>query len=126
MRKIIALFACITLYCSISKAQYVNIPDTNFRNYLQLRFPGCFNGSGQMDTTCSEIVNLEGLSIYAYNNLDGFQYFKNLISLSIQGDGDVVDTSRPVPVIPALPASLKYLSMYGNFQDLNSLPAGLK
>lgn len=36
-------------------AQYVVIPDTIFRNYLQQNFPACFNTSGMMDVNCVDL-----------------------------------------------------------------------
>ncbi len=64
-----------------AQAQFVTIPDANFRNALIFRYPSCFNGSQQMDTTCSGIVNATYLNI-SYKNiadLDGIKYFDGCI-----------------------------------------------
>src|SRR6185437_4835408 len=96
------------------KAQYVTIPDANFRSYLTSNFSSCMNGSGQLDTTCSSILNTK--IIYLTNqkihNLSGIQYFKSLTNLYC---GDSLTN------LPALPASLTYLDCSGN--QLTSLPA---
>lgn len=89
MRKIIPLIiAC--LFFAQAKAQYVNIPDTNFRKFLIAYYPACFNGTGQMDTTCVSIVNAKGISLSFYgtgidniSSINGLQYFKGLKRLDI-------------------------------------------
>jgi uncharacterized repeat protein (TIGR01451 family) len=127
MRKTLALTACIILIAgSCCKAQYVNIPDTNLRIFLQYLYPACFNSSGQMDTTCSEIVNEDVVSLYADSSFEGLQYFKHLVSLGLQSFADPVDSGHPPAIIPALPATIQNLGIYGNFQDLSSLPPGLR
>jgi hypothetical protein len=97
-----------------STAQYVAIPDTNFRTYLQTNIPNCFNKSGQMDTTCPGILITGGLLIQELNitNLTGLQYFKNLQTLECW--------SNKITYLPALPASLTYLDCSAN--QLTSMP----
>jgi hypothetical protein len=62
MRKILLSFI-ILLFATAGKAQYVNIPDSNFRNFLMAKYPACFNASKQMDTTCNAIVTVDSLKL---------------------------------------------------------------
>lgn len=100
--------------------QYVTIPDANFRGALQQQFPACFNGSGQMDTTCSAIVNLTGLSV-AYKNisdLDGIQYFDALQQF--------VCSHNQLSSLPVLPSTLMQLDCgYNLFTTLPVLPPNI-
>ncbi len=45
------------LLCAIAaqnvQAQYVTIPDVNFRNALKVQYPTCFNANNQLDTVCA-------------------------------------------------------------------------
>jgi len=80
MKKITTLFVSCLLMICFAKAQYVNIPDSNFRKYLLIQIPGCFNSVGQLDTTCSGVLNTTGIytTYYSIKDLTGIQYFKNI------------------------------------------------
>ncbi len=98
---------------------YVYIPDPNLRNHLmyQNQYRACFNDHGQMDTTCSGILNeteliVSGLYI---TDLTGVQYFKNLTSLDCSNN--IILDSLP----SRLPASLTTLWCSQN--NINALPA---
>lgn len=56
MRKITLLLSLFCLVQSLS-AQFVTIPDANFRAELIRLYPSCFNANQQMDTTCSAVVS---------------------------------------------------------------------
>ena len=114
MRKIgfclfVSLFACV-----FSQAQYVNIADSNFRALLIKVYPSCFNGSGQMDTTCRSITAEDSLYVNqdSIQDLSGVQYFKGLKLLDCE--------NNLLKVLPTLPAKLKYL--YCSNNQLTSLP----
>lgn len=97
------------------QAQWVSIPDTNFRNKLiQLGYGTCFNGS-LMDTTCSEVVNTISLDVSNSNisSVEGVQYFDNLSLLRC--------FENQLASLPQLPASLLRLDC--SFNQLNTLPA---
>jgi uncharacterized repeat protein (TIGR01451 family) len=134
MKKLFLLFSAIILICAVSKAQYVDIPDSNFRNFLQARYTACFNGSGQMDTTCSTITGEYSLTIEGmYHSLritdiTGLKYFKNLRYFKLYWD-DYITTITELPAtleslevsglylltsMPALPNSLKSFVLNGN------------
>ncbi|MFT3911963.1 MAG: SdrD B-like domain-containing protein [Ferruginibacter sp.] len=84
------------------------------------RYPSCFNGAGEMDTTCSAIVNETTLNIYAsVSNWEGFQYFHNLQNLTI---------SLTSSVLPVLPSTLISFTINGgqNVTALPAFPAGLQ
>ncbi len=87
MKKLLTLIAFIC-FCANAKAQYVNIPDSNFRYQLMFNYSTCFDSLGRLDTSCNLLSNQTYLSISYRNieNLDGIQYFKNLIELDISGN----------------------------------------
>jgi len=85
------------------------------------------NAAGQLDTSCSEILSVEELVVstgalvcsYAYQDLTGLQYFKNLRKLDISNN----------PCLETLPLihSLKELHASSTRAlRLSSLPNGLK
>src|SRR5436190_11087379 len=98
MKNLFLITALFLLFSFSGKAQYVTIPDANFRNFLLQNYPASFNGSQMMDTTSLAIVNETSLTlfgVYDVTNWDGFQYFKN------QQVADFSTTNSTY--IPALP-----------------------
>ena len=97
-------------FCGLAgKAQYVNIPDSNFRDKLIQMYPSCFNIMGQMDTTCNEIVNAESLNLYPaiyITSLNGLQYFKQLKHFICWNGFLITD-------IPQLPPTLLSIELAG-------------
>ncbi len=78
--------------CSITPANYVNIPDTNFGKFLIAKYPNCLykdtSNKYWMDTTCGAVVNEKNMGIgsnWQMFNLIGLEYFKSLNSLVISG-----------------------------------------
>ena len=115
---LVTIFVMIT---TITKAQYVNIPDSNFRAFLINKYPTCFNAIGQMDTTCSMLVTEYYLNCSNQNiqNLDGIKFFKNLFTLICEGN--------KLDSLPILPSSLYYLSCsYNGLSTLTNLPSSLQ
>ena len=135
MKKNFALFFFSVLFITVSKAQYVNIPDSNFRKYLIQTFPSCFNAAKQMDTTCSGVLNAD--SIYCsqgkIRDLTGIQYFKNLKVLDCDSNKLTTLTNLPntlielscdfnlITSIAKFPDSL--INLYCDFNKLTSLPS---
>jgi len=135
MRKIFAIVSFMMVCSCVAKAQYVNIPDINFRNFLQYQYPACFNEAGQMDTICS--ANISTINITQnidISNWSGFQYLKSLEAatfyngqystlpnLPITLKELVVDECLYINAIPPLPAGLKRLTIYHT--TINSLPS---
>ena len=113
MKKLLTLIAFICFGAN-AEAQYVNIPDSNFRSFLIGKYPSCFDSAGQMDTSCSSIVNADTLncSYKLIFSLDGLQYFKSLTGFQCKGN--------QLTSLPTLPNSLTYL--FCNFNQLISLP----
>jgi len=106
---------------SNAKAQFVTIPDPNFRTWLIQQYPSCFNASQQMDTTCSEIVNEDTVIVsnLGIQNLTGIQYFDSLITLKCY--------SNFLTSLPTLPNTLLELSCSNNqLTTLPSLPDSLQ
>lgn len=107
------LMSCLLLSSLSLPAQYVNIPDANFRGYLQQTFPACFNASNQMDTTCSAITTTTYLYL-GYKNiadLTGVQYFDALTNLNCN--------NNLLTTLPPLPATVTSMDCSNN--DLTSL-----
>ncbi len=133
MKKIL-LFICCLFLLTATQAQYVNIPDSNFRKFLILKYPSCFNGAGQMDTACPSIVNELSITCIGYSivNLEGIQYFKslkyfdcynnNITSLQVLPDSLLMLWCRNnlLASLPTLPSSLQ--SLICNHNQLTSLP----
>jgi uncharacterized repeat protein (TIGR01451 family) len=144
MRKDLLLSAiAICIIASCCKAQYVNIPDSNFRNFLQSSYPGCMNTAGQLDTTCSVLLTVDSLAfggergIYCnyYQDMEGIQYFKNLIKFTLHNTCLMHCPLPPsVEYISAqwssgfsLPPYLKYLDIsYGALPANFTLPSTLE
>lgn len=63
-----------------TRAQFVTISDPAFANRLQQLFTSCMNGN-QLDTSCTQVINASVLNVSGSNisNLEGIQYFDNLI-----------------------------------------------
>ncbi len=100
-------------FCTPAKALLVNIPDANFRAYLQATYPTCFVGA-QMETTCVGVITALSLNVNSLNiaNLSGVQYFTSLQQL--------VCYQNQLTSLPALPTSLQILECGQN--QLTSLP----
>jgi Leucine-rich repeat (LRR) protein len=102
-----------------ANASLVNIPDANFRAYLQATYPGCFTGQ-LMETSCSEVVNATTINVAnkGIANLSGIEYFVNLNML--------VCNNNILSTLPALPPSITYLECsYNQITSLPVLPTGL-
>ena len=106
---------------TVTKAQYVTIPDVNFRNALKTLYPTAFNGAGQMDTTKSVIINAQGLNVSNKNiqDLTGVQYFKNLYNL--------LCSNNQLTTLPTLPTiNLSYLNCsYNQIAAISTTAANL-
>ena len=84
MRKILLAFLIVCFVHEVS-AQFVTIPDSNFRKYLLAHFPSAMLGN-TMDTTYPGIVNATSVdcdSMFIVD-IDGIQYFDNLVYLSCE------------------------------------------
>lgn len=101
-----------------SSAQFVTIPDANFRNYLIQLYPACFNANEEMDTTCSAIVNELELNIEGQGIADitGIRYFTNLYGF--------VCNANSISNLPVLPQNLVIFWCSSNLlTDLSNLPS---
>jgi fimbrial isopeptide formation D2 family protein len=153
MRKIYAFFALTFLLACNVKGQYVNIPDAQFRQWLLTNgYGSCMSGT-MLDTTCSLVVNEDTVSIIGaanVQNLEGIQYFDNLIKLAVFYPQAGLDTVKALPkrlknlilarssslsssylrAITSIPDSVEYLQVDGggsNFTPvLPVLPTTLK
>lgn len=117
--RFILLFVLLSVLSA--KAQYVTIPDTAFVNWLRLTgLQNCINGN-QLDTTCQNVINANQLSIFGddITNLEGIQYFRNILSLDA--------SCYNLVSMPALPVKVKtFLLDGGKLSSLPPLPSGLR
>ena len=113
---------CISTHTQL-KAQFINIPDANFKAILQGIYPACFGGVGgiQLNTACPAVtskifLNANGNSIA---NLTGIGAFTNLQTL--------LCNSNQLTSLPALPATLMSLDCRSNqITNLPALPVSLQ
>src|SRR6185436_1486126 len=141
MRKILFI-SLIFMNMPATKAQFVNIPDTNFRNWLNMHgFASCMNGN-MMDTTCSAVVNATVVSCDNSNiyNLEGIQYFDHLQTLGCGANHlssllfnfpntlwAIQCDLNQITQIGNLPASLTGINCdYNQLSSLPSLPPSLE
>jgi uncharacterized repeat protein (TIGR01451 family) len=123
--KTVLVLALLGLSFNDAKAQYVTIPDVNFKNWLTTTYPACMIGN-QMDTTCAAIVNETSLIVtytstsYPYiTDFTGIQYFDNLQTLNCYGNNSLGS-------LPPLPNTLLNLDVNGcELTSLPPLPSGL-
>ncbi len=142
MKRNIFLLLITILFASFAKAQYVSLPDSNFRNSIRTQWPGAFNAAGDMDTTYPQIVtvNLLNISGAGIKDITGVKYFKSITNLQCSGNQmtnlpelpatltDLFCSDNQFSSIPDnLPASLATLSIYNNqITVVHSLPPALK
>ena len=118
MMKRIYAFIFLSILTVTCKAQFVTIPDANFKNYLMQLYPACFNANQEMDTTCNAIVNELELNVEGQGIADitGIHYFTNLYGL--------VCNANSINDIPMLPPNLVVFWCSGNLlTDLSNLPS---
>ncbi|MBP6623628.1 MAG: DUF11 domain-containing protein, partial [Chitinophagaceae bacterium] len=133
------IFCILLLYGLSSSAQFVNIPDTNFRSFLALNYPNAMVGNlldtTEISITGETILDCKDLKI---KDLTGIQYFDNLDQLNCS-DNFIHQLPRlpntitwlncsinPIDSLPALPQNLFYLNCSNNFlSKLPSLPLTL-
>lgn len=102
-------------------AQFVNIPDANFRTWLNNNgYASCMNGT-MMDTTCSLIVSATKVNCSSANIADitGIEYFDNLDTL--------ICSYNDITFLPPIHASLLHLELIDNFflTTISNFPSSL-
>jgi hypothetical protein len=120
LRFYLLVFSFLFLATRHSKAQFVAIPDVNFRTYLETFYPACMSG-GMMDTTCTEVITQANLVVSdsGITNLTGVQYFDGLTYLDC--------SNCQLSSLPPLPSSLIYLTCRNNkLTSLPSLPGSIR
>ena len=113
MKKLLLLL--LTIVSLQAKAQFVNIPDSNFRNELIRQIPNCFNSSKQLDTTavkllaptCHFFIGPKNIT-----NLSGIEYISCIKYLTI--------LECPISTFTKLPPKCTSLVMYNC--SLSSIP----
>ncbi len=113
MKKIVTTLLIVFSF-TLCNAQWVTIPDVNFRNWLNANgYSSCMNGT-MMDTTCSAVVNATSVYCNSSNiyDLNGIQYFNMLTILGCQ--------NNPITSLPTLPNSL--IQLYCQNCQLSGFP----
>lgn len=122
MKKICILLFLGCFFCANTQAQYVDIADVNLKNALMLQYPSCFNSAGQMDTTCTAIVNEDTLILanQSISQVDELRYFDHLKHVNLSYNYFVV--------LNNLPDWIESLTLNNNWNNLTSisLPSSLK
>ncbi|MBK7147505.1 MAG: T9SS type A sorting domain-containing protein [Bacteroidetes bacterium] len=109
------LTVCLLCFSAVfCRAQFVQIPDSNFVKWLNNNGYGSCVSNNQLDTTCSLLQTEDSVScnMKQIGNLEGIQYFKNLKYLNCN-DNFLLQ-------LPPLPVTLRNLLCRNN--DLTSLP----
>lgn len=120
MKKLITLLLVICCFATI-KAQFVTIPDANFRAFLKDNYPNCFNTDDMMDTTCFDVTFFSFIECDSKNiiSLEGIQYFKMLVRLSC--------TNNKITNLPPLANSITHLNCSENLiTSITNLPDSLE
>lgn len=138
MKKLL-LFILFTVFCKWSSAQFITLPDTNFRNYIHDNIDSSAIVGNKLDTTNSSITSLRSLELYFFNNLvedlTGIEYFDSLEILKVNYLNLMQLPTLPPRLVrleaqanlfqslPDLPESLQYLDVsYNDLHNLVSLP----
>jgi uncharacterized repeat protein (TIGR01451 family) len=139
IRLLILLHFTLSIFNSAT-AQYVNIPDVNFRIWLTQLYPGCMSGS-QLDTTCTEIINEDSVLVggLSLTNLSGIEHFDSLKFLKCgqnllsslpnlpKGLIELQCEENQLTSLPTLPNTLKRLICNNNvISSLQTLPSNLE
>jgi hypothetical protein len=138
--QILSVF-CLFLLARIGTAQYVTIPDANFKTFLKAKYPTCFNSQDMLDTTCTAVLRAKNITISSSTSvvsLQGIQYFKGLDTLNCESNTLTNLSTLPASLkllecrfnqlssLPTLPASLTFLACgYNRLSSLPALPASL-
>ncbi len=141
MKKYIPLYFLLLLIdAERLQAQWVQIPDANFRNAIATLVPSAISGT-MMDTSNVQITSMTFLNVsqLQISDLTGVQYFDSLSVLkcimnslqwlpSLPAFLDTLDAySNQLDSLPPLPNSLLYLDISNNqFSSLSTLPPVLK
>lgn len=102
MRKLF-LIAVLLITSLCSYGQFINLPDTNFRNALIPIYPTCFNAAKQLDTNCAKQSVISELFLRDNGIVDvfGIHYFSNVKRLFFE--------RNKISNIRTLPASCETL-----------------
>src|SRR5215203_7084851 len=106
--KLLLIFNFSFLIFNSSSAQFVLIPDTNFRNFLVNNgFAGCMQGDS-LDTTCPAVINATIMNCSSKNiqDLTGINFFSSLTNLDCH--------SNNLTALNLLPSTLTYLNCSNN------------
>ncbi|MFT3911101.1 MAG: T9SS type A sorting domain-containing protein [Ferruginibacter sp.] len=132
MKKLYTVFACTFMLSFYCKAQFVDLPADDFKTFLMGKYPGCFNGLQQLDTTCTAITTEDSLTFQSSSGPSyvPIQYFDALEYLDLSYCS--IDQSSQLPAqFPASLLTLKCDHMGHPFDNVSPilssmLPSGLQ
>ncbi|MFY7965268.1 MAG: hypothetical protein ACOVO1_10255, partial [Chitinophagaceae bacterium] len=118
MKKLLLLL--LTILSLQAKAQFINLPDSNFRNVILSADPTLFNSSKQLDTNLAKTSILltsfpDNLVNRNLKDLTGIEYFHKITYLNL-GDNPIVTLNK-------LPPNCTYLQMFNC--NLSSIPLAI-
>ncbi len=102
-----------------AQAQWVLIPDTNFRKAIAVLVPSAISGNN-MDTTNTQIINMTSLDVSSKSikDLTGVQYFKSLKTLNC--------SNNSLSFLPPLSSTITHLDCsYNSLVTLHDLPVSI-
>jgi len=109
-------FTLLPFLIAAGHAQYILIPDSNFRHALISEgYSSCFDISQTMlHTTCSKLLDSTTVNVYSSNisSVEGVQYFKHLISFNCN--------NNHLTLLPSFPNTLSQL--YADNNNITVLP----
>ncbi len=96
MKVLKLMFVLLVFSCLKVHAQYVNIPDTNFRNWIKSLSYNAISESGEFDTTNRIVTNFMKVNLDPnINDLEGIQYFDSLRILTGSGNSNLKAATMP-------------------------------
>ncbi|MEI2748954.1 MAG: T9SS type A sorting domain-containing protein [Ferruginibacter sp.] len=136
MKRVLPFFLFLFFFSGNVKSQYVFLSDQGLYTALRNMFPGCFNASGQMDTTCTAITTITSMqlrggapgTLTAIRNLQGLRYFDALKYLDCAANS-LEDVSGLPPGLETLICSGQRRTDIFNYYALTGLgplPEGLR
>lgn len=116
-------FLLIVLFFNTTqlKAQFVSLPNDAFKSFLMSKYPGCFNGAGDLDTTCAAIITEDSLvfhGVTGINNYTALSYFDALKYLDCSDNYFSAATVLPAK-LPETITTLIANNLYGVSENIN-------
>jgi uncharacterized repeat protein (TIGR01451 family) len=111
--RVVLLILFLPVITQDTQAQWVQVPDSSFRNAISALVPAAINGT-MLDTTNVQITGMDSLNVanLGIHDLSGIQYFDSLRVL--------ICKLNSLQSLPPLPSTLEVLNAF--FNQLTTLP----